>query len=50
MIITELCVFEVDLKGGLLLTELADGVTVDEVKNKTGCKFDVVEHPVVMLS
>ncbi|OCT51477.1 Succinyl-CoA:3-ketoacid coenzyme A transferase 1, mitochondrial [Cladophialophora carrionii] len=44
-IITDLCVFQVDrVKGTLTLTELADGVTVDEVKQKTGAKFAVAEE------
>lgn len=43
-IITDLCVFEVDrIKGTLTLTELADGVTVDHVKEKTDASFAVVE-------
>lgn len=38
------CVFEVDRKkGGLTLTELAPGVGVDEIKQKTGAKFAVKE-------
>ena len=42
MIITDLCVFEVDKKRGILvLTELMEGVTVDDVKAATGCSFDV---------
>ena len=41
-IITELAVFDVDRHGGTLkLTEVADGVTVDEVRAKTGCEFEV---------
>lgn len=41
-IITDLCVFQVDRrKGGLTLTELAEGVTVDDVKAKTDAKFAV---------
>ncbi|MCJ1390783.1 hypothetical protein MMC18_003644 [Xylographa bjoerkii] len=41
-IITDLCVFQVDReKGGLTLTELAPGVTIDEVREKTDAKFDV---------
>ncbi|KAG2184293.1 hypothetical protein INT44_009308 [Umbelopsis vinacea] len=39
-IITDLCVFQVN-KEGLILTELANGVTVDEVKQKTGCDFKI---------
>ena len=45
-IITDLCVFEVDRVGGtgLTLVELADGVTLEEVKEKTGCGFKVAEN------
>jgi 3-oxoacid CoA-transferase subunit B len=43
MVITELGVFEIDKTGagGVTLTELADGVTVDEVKAKTEAKLTV---------
>lgn len=41
-IITELGAFDVDRqKGELTLTDLADGVTVEEVRAKTGCEFHV---------
>lgn len=41
-IITDLCVFQVDRnKGSMTLTELADGVSVDDVKSKTDAKFTV---------
>ena len=41
LIITDLCVFAVDKKqGGLTLKELAPGVTLDEVRQKTGAAFD----------
>lgn len=41
-IITELGAFDVDRqKGELTLIDLADGVTVEEVKAKTGCEFHV---------
>ena len=44
-IITDLCVFEVDrTKATLTLTELADGVTVDEIKSKTDASFSVAEN------
>ena len=44
-IITDLCVFEVDRKkGGLTLTELAESVTVEDVKAKTGARFKVAEE------
>lgn len=41
-IITDLAVFDVDrVAGELELTELADGVTLEEVRAKTGCDFRV---------
>ena len=45
MIITDLCVFEVDrVKGGLTLIELAPGVDVEEIKAKTAAKFAISEN------
>ena len=45
MIITDLCVFTINAPGGgLTLTELYPGVTLDEVRAKTGCRFSV-RHP-----
>jgi len=42
MIITDLCVFEVAAGGGgLTLKELHPGVTLEEVRAKTGCEFKV---------
>jgi len=41
MIITDLCVFEVVPGQGLLLEELHPGVSLDEVRAKTGCAFKV---------
>ncbi len=44
-IITELAVFDVDrVAGELTLTELAEGVTLEEVKAKTGADFKVSSH------
>lgn len=37
------CVFDVDFTNGLTLIELAEGVTVDEVKAKTDAPFTVSE-------
>ncbi|PVE20214.1 hypothetical protein DC522_33680, partial [Microvirga sp. KLBC 81] len=41
--ITDLGVFSIDKKGGsgMTLIELADGVTVDEIKAKTQAEFKV---------
>jgi len=39
MIITDLCVFEVVKGVGLVLKEMHPGVTLDEVKARTGCAF-----------
>lgn len=36
-------VFDVDFAHGLTLIEIADGVTVDEVKSKTGAPFTVAD-------
>ena len=43
MVITDLAVFAIDKKGGtgLTLLELADGVTLDEIKAKTEASFKV---------
>lgn len=41
-IVTELAVFDVDrVAGELELIELGEGVTLEEVKAKTGCDFKV---------
>ncbi len=41
LIITDLCVFEVDRGKGMTLIELAPDVTVDEVKAKTEADFSI---------
>ena len=42
MIITDLCVFDVLPNAeGLVLRELNPGVTLDDVKARTGCAFQV---------
>jgi 3-oxoacid CoA-transferase len=41
MIITDLCVFDVEPEHGITLTELHPGVTVADVRAKTGCDFKV---------
>ncbi|KAK5995749.1 3-oxoacid CoA-transferase 1 [Cladobotryum mycophilum] len=49
-IITELGVFDVDFAHGLTLVEIADGVTVDEIKSKTEAPFTVADDLKPMLS
>jgi len=41
MIITDKAVFDVDRNRGLTLKEIAEGLTVDDVKEATGCSFEV---------
>ncbi len=41
MIVTDLCVFEIKPRVGLALKELHPGVTLEEVRAKTGCDFQV---------
>lgn len=41
LIITEKGVFEVDKEKGLMLTEIAEEVTMEEMINSTGCTFEV---------
>jgi 3-oxoacid CoA-transferase len=48
-IITDMCVFEVDRKsGGLTLTEIADGLSVDDVRAKTDAQFKVADKLISM--
>lgn len=42
-IITDLAVFDVSPTEGLVLTEVAEGVTVDEVRSKTAAPFKVAD-------
>jgi 3-oxoacid CoA-transferase len=49
MIITELGVFNVDFTTGLTLIEIANGVTVDEIKAKTEAPFHVADDLKPML-
>lgn len=48
-IITDLCVFDVDFSSGLTLVEIGDGVTVDDVRAKTGTEFKVADDLKPML-
>ncbi|KAG9009731.1 hypothetical protein FRB90_008176 [Tulasnella sp. 427] len=48
-IITDLCVFDIDRHSGTMtLTELAPGVTEEEVRGKTGADYTVSPHLKVM--
>ena len=45
LIITDLCVFEVQPGGGLVLTEIHSDATVDDIRAKTGAPFEVALKP-----
>ena len=50
LVITDMCVFECDkVKGGLKLIEVAKGVTVQDIREATGCDFDIVEGKVPLM-
>eukprot|EP01033_Poteriospumella_lacustris_P011913 gene11911-8500_t len=49
LIITELAVFEVDAVKGLTLVEFAEGVSVEEIRAKTGAPFHVSDSLKPML-
>jgi 3-oxoacid CoA-transferase len=42
-IITDLAVFDVKPGGGLVLKEIRDGVSLEELRSKTGCGFETPE-------
>lgn len=48
-IITDLCVFDVNFTSGLTLVELAEGVSVEDVKAKTEAPFKVADDVKPML-
>lgn len=43
MIITEKCVFDIDFDEGLILKEIADGISIEDLKDATGSEFKVSE-------
>jgi 3-oxoacid CoA-transferase len=49
LILSVKAVFDVDFTDGLTLIEIADGVTVDEVKAKTDAPFTVADDLKPML-
>jgi len=48
MVITEMGVFEIDKDKGMVLTEIGEGFTVEDVQNATGCKLIISENLVNM--
>ena len=42
-VITDLGVFDFEREGGMTLIEMFEGVTLDEIKSKTGCDFLVAD-------
>jgi len=48
-IITEKAVFDVDHERGLTLKEIAEGLTVNEIREATGCEFEVASDLKTML-
>lgn len=52
-IITDLCVFDCDKKGlkngGLTLIEIAQGITIDDVRAATSCSFDVADGEIPLM-
>ena len=50
LVVTDLCVFEIERGKGMTLLELAPDVTLDEVREKTAAAFAVSDHlhPVVL--
>jgi len=48
MIITEMGVFEIDKEKGMVLTEIGEGFTVEDVQAATGCKLIISENLINM--
>ncbi len=50
-IITDTCVFDVDVEGGTGLTvvAIAPGITVDDVRKATACDFKTVAEPIPLM-
>jgi 3-oxoacid CoA-transferase len=44
MVVTDLCVFEVDAEKGLTLIELAPGSTLEIIRDKTACPFHIADN------
>jgi len=50
MIITDLGVFEIKPDVGIVMTEIADGVSVEDVKAATGCDLKIADNLIPMQS
>jgi len=50
MIITDMGVFEINKTDGMVMTEIADGVSVEDVKAATGCELKISENLIPMQS
>jgi 3-oxoacid CoA-transferase len=48
-IITDMCVFDVAEKGGLILVEIAHGISVQDVQKATACDFQVVDDSIPLM-
>lgn len=46
LLVTDLCAFRIDRTEGLVLTDLAPNVSLEEVREKTGCSFKVAADSV----
>lgn len=46
-IITEIAVFDIHKGHGMTLVEIGDGISLDEVKKRTGCSFHVADNLVI---
>jgi len=50
MVITDLGVFEIKPDVGMVMTEIADGVSVEDVKAATGCDLKIADNLIPMQS
>ena len=52
-IITDMCVFDCDKQGlknnGLTLIEIAQGITIDDVRAATSCSFDIIDGEIPVM-
>jgi len=50
-IITDMCVFNCDKGGGegLMLVEIAPGLSIEDIRNATGCDFKIASDPLPLM-